>query len=246
MQLTILGSSSTGNSYLIHNETTCLMIEAGVSITKIKKALDFNISKVAGCIISHGHGDHAGKVNDVLKAGIDVWVSEETNREIKYTGNKRALILHDEKQTQMIGEFKVMCFKVKHDVPCVGFIIHHPEMGKILFVTDTAYIPYKISGLNQLLIEANYDINILDRNIESGKVNKFVRDRIVRSHMSIETTKEALRVNDLSHVQNIVLVHLSDSNSNAVDFKKQVEEQTGKRVTIANKDVTIEFNIKPF
>jgi phosphoribosyl 1,2-cyclic phosphodiesterase len=245
MRLNILGSGSSGNSYIFQNDSTALLIECGCSITKVKKALDFNIMKVAGAIVSHSHGDHAGKVNDVLKAGINVYVSEETNKEIKYTGHRLCLLLEEKKST-MIGDFKVMPFYVKHDVACFGFLIHHPECGKVLFITDTYYIPYNFTGLNQVLIEANYDINILNENVTSGRVNSFVRDRVVRSHMSIETAKHALKASDLSQVNNIVLIHLSDSNSNAVKFKKEVEESVGKSVHIADKEMVIDFNIGAF
>jgi glyoxylase-like metal-dependent hydrolase (beta-lactamase superfamily II) len=55
MILDCLGSNSSGNSYLIHDDSECLVIEAGVNMSESKKALDFNIDKIRGVIISHGH-----------------------------------------------------------------------------------------------------------------------------------------------------------------------------------------------
>jgi phosphoribosyl 1,2-cyclic phosphodiesterase len=244
MKLTVIGSSSAGNGYIIHNDKTALIIECGCSLLEVKKALDFNISKIAGAIVSHSHGDHAGKVNEYLKNGIEVYMSRQTRNEVSYKSREPIIIKSNE--MIMIGDFKIMPFELKHDVPIFGFLIYHPECGKVLFVTDTYYIPNIFNGLNQIMIEANYDPEILSKNIESGKLSGLVRDRVIRSHMSIETTKEALRSNDLSKVMNIVLIHLSDGNSNANDFKYQVESCTGKKVTIAEKGITIDFNKTEF
>jgi len=245
MQLLILGSNSRGNCYLLDTENECLIIETGVSMHKVKEAIGFNISKIVGCIVTHSHLDHAGKVNDFMKAGINVYMSPKTSEELKYTSLKRPKTIED-KETFYLGGFKIKCFRVKHDVECYGYIIHHDLSGKIVFLTDTFYSPYSFSGVSHFMIEANYCIDILNNNVSSGKIVPFVRDRIVRSHMSIQTAKEALRVTDLSKVQNIVLIHLSDANSNAVDFKKQIEESTGKLVTVADKNMEIDFSINPF
>jgi phosphoribosyl 1,2-cyclic phosphodiesterase len=51
---------------------------------------------------------------------------------------------------------------------------------------------------------------------------------------------------DLSLVNNIVLVHLSDQNSDADLFKKTVENRFGKNVFIAGKNLNINFNKTPF
>ena len=40
MKLKILGSSSEGNCYILENDKEALILEAGVSFGKVKKALD--------------------------------------------------------------------------------------------------------------------------------------------------------------------------------------------------------------
>ncbi len=55
MKLKVLGSGSSGNCYILHNETEALIIEAGFPFMEVKKALDFNISKIQGVVISHEH-----------------------------------------------------------------------------------------------------------------------------------------------------------------------------------------------
>jgi len=55
-----------------------------------------------------------------------------------------------------------------------------------------------------------------------------------------------LSANDLSQVNNIVLIHLSDSNSDEIQFQNEVSELTGKNVTVASNGMTINFNKTPF
>lgn len=55
-----------------------------------------------------------------------------------------------------------------------------------------------------------------------------------------------LAANDLSQVNNIVLIHLSDSNSDEKQFQKEVSELTRKNVTVASNGIEIQFNKTPF
>lgn len=55
MNLTIVGSGSSGNCYILENDNEALIIEAGVKFTEIKKVLNFSLSKVRGVLISHEH-----------------------------------------------------------------------------------------------------------------------------------------------------------------------------------------------
>jgi len=64
--------------------------------------------------------------------------------------------------------------------------------------------------------------------------------------MELSTLKTMLLANDLSKVNNIVLLHLSDGNSHAVNFQNEIHSLTGKTVTIADKGMALEFNKEPF
>lgn len=68
----------------------------------------------------------------------------------------------------------------------------------------------------------------------------------MQSHMSLETCIDVLRANNLTTVNNIVLIHLSDSNSNAMQCLKSVQKQTHKNITIAHRGIVIPFNKTPF
>ena len=248
MELTILGSSSAGNCYLFHNEKEALMVECGVKFAEVKKALNFNLKKVVGCLISHEHGDHSKYVNEVLDAVIPVYASLGTCKvlESKIKGKRFPQYLTAGKVKQ-IGNFKVIPFLVKHDcAEPFGFYINHPEMGNTLFATDTFYLPNKFAGLNNILIECNYRMDILMKNVESGRIPTLLLKRTQQSHFEYENCKNALLANDLYGVNNIVLIHLSDGNSNAVEFKNGIEQATGKKVYIAEKGIKININKIPF
>ncbi len=246
MQLKILGSGSAGNCYILENDTTALIIECGVPMKEIKQALDFNLDKVAGVLISHEHKDHCKSVEDVVAAGLSVFASYGTLKAMNITHSHRVTGL-DPMKTFYINEFKIMPFDVKHDAAePFGFLIHHKDCGTVLFITDSYYVPHTFSNLNNIIVEANYCPSIVKKRMEAGALHGKVRDRVIESHMNINTCKELLKANDLSAVNNIVLIHLSDGNSNAADFKKQVEELTGKTVFIAEKNMNINFSKTPF
>ena len=72
MELKVLGSSSSGNCYILDNGSEALIIEAGIRFMEVKKALDFNISKVVGCLITHWHNDHAKYIKSMVDCGFHV------------------------------------------------------------------------------------------------------------------------------------------------------------------------------
>ncbi|MEC4049769.1 MBL fold metallo-hydrolase [Flavobacterium sp. SUN046] len=245
MILNIINTGSSGNSYLLKNKDEALLIECGVNIKKIKEALDFDYSKVIGCLMSHQHGDHSKSVNKVMELGIDVYSQQVTHKALNTIESNRAKQL-EPKQKIILGGFKILAFDVKHDVPCLGFLIEHKDCGKVVFITDTYFCEYTFKGLNNIIVEANYSKEIIDRKYgkESGK--EFLRNRILRSHFSLENCKDMLASNDLTQVNNIVLIHLSDTNSNEVQFQKEVAELTGKNTIVANNGMVIPFGKTPF
>lgn len=245
MILKVLASSSSGNGYLLQSYSgQSLLIEAGVRLSTVKKALNFDVTNVQAAIVSHSHLDHGKYIKEFCQAGIRVYSSLDTFVNLKYSNHNT--IPAKELTSITAGEFVFMPFKLIHDVTNYGYIITHPEMGKIVFITDTHYCPYSFKGLTNIIIEANYDKNILDRNVNSGRVHPVVQKRVTKSHMGLHQTAEFLSANDLSKVNNIVLIHLSDTSSNAVMFQKNIQQLTGKTVHIASKGMDIPFDSVPF
>jgi phosphoribosyl 1,2-cyclic phosphodiesterase len=181
-----------------------------------------------------------------MKLGIDVYASAGTLKARFVEDQPRAIAIFA-KQSFQIGNFKIMAFDVEHDAKePLGFLIDHPDCGKTLFLTDTFYCKYTFPGLNNIIIEANYSKEIIDRKYgaESGK--EFLRNRILKSHFSLENCKDMLSANDLTQVNKIVLIHLSDSNSDEKQFVKEVAGLTHKVVLAAVNGMEINFDKTPF
>jgi len=245
MNLKVINSNSQGNCYILGNNEETLLIECGVKFPLIQKALNFELSKVVACIISHDHKDHCVSAENLVKNGIDIYSSEGTINAIGLKHHRQFPVKPLKKFK--VGGFTILPFDVKHDAAePFGFLINHKECGNVLFITDSYYSPYKFKNLNQIIVEANYSQEIIDKKMEKGHVDSFIRNRVLESHLSFENCKELLRVNDLTKVNNIVLIHLSDSNSNEYQFKKEIQEMTGKTVNVARPDMNINFNINPF
>lgn len=247
MKLKVIGSNSTGNCYLLENDNEALLIECGVKLSKIKKAINFNISKISGCIVTHEHLDHSVSINEVMESGINVYASNGTFDKSGLTSFSHRMKVVKSKTSFNVGNFKILPFDVKHDASePLGFLINHNDCGNVLFLTDTYYSPYTFKGLNNIIIEANYSKRVMNEKMSNGTIPEFLRNRILKSHMSLETCMSALEANDLKAVNNIVLIHLSDSNSDEKYFLNEVTKMTSKNVHVADAGMTINFNKNPF
>jgi len=245
MKLHVLGSSSAGNGYILEGEASALIIEAGIPLRIANKAINFNISKVEGVIISHKHADHCGRANEYAASGIEIFSNIETLELLNQRYSHRFnWVKPGAKYT--IKEFTIVPFLVVHDVTCYGYLIQHKECGLTCFITDSMYSPAVFPNLNNVLLEANYMEDILNDNTASEIVSPSLADRIRQSHMSFETAQEFLEANDLSKVNNIVLLHLSNRNSNAALMLDKIRQTTGKTAYIAEPKSTINFNKTPF
>lgn len=244
MQLNCLGSSSKGNCYILQNDDEALIIEAGYSLAEVKKALDWNIAKVKACIISHQHNDHAGHAAEYEKAGIPL-LALPSVIEAKGLGAGTTTAIR-KGNGYIYGGFRILPFEVMHDVPCVGFLIEHQETGRILFFTDTYAMPYEFKNITHWMAEANYSDEILDRNVLEGRVPAILRRRVITSHMSIDNTIGILKRSDLASTRDILLLHLSDGNSNEKEFVEKVRRSTGKATRAATPGMVLDYNKELF
>lgn len=245
MKLSVLGSSSSGNGYVLEASDEVLVIECGVPLIEVKKTIDFKIGRIAGAIVTHRHGDHAKYIGEYLKSGIRVCALKDVfdaHAPMRRTFCKIIEPMHGYR----IGTFKVFAVPVAHDVPCAGFVIEHAEMGKMLFVTDTMLFEYRFKGLNHIMLEANYSDEILDYNIENGITPASMRSRLLTSHMEIKTTEHILQTTTLDSVNEIILIHLSSKNSDADAFRQRITQKTGKPVIIAKRGVSVNVSLQPY
>lgn len=250
MKLHILGSSSHGNGYILQSETgESLIVECGIALANVKKALAWRLSGVTAAVVSHHHGDHAKFVREYSRAGIRILAPGEVID--KYAPMPFARKL-DVDRGYAVGNFRIRTLPMTHSnndgtpCECFGYIIEHPEMGRTLFATDTVALPCAVRGLNHVMIEANYDDDILTANIDSGDVDASERDRLRLSHMEIKTVERMVQMLDLSHVNEIILLHLSARNADRETFAERIAAATGKPAHIARPGNIIDYNIQPY
>jgi phosphoribosyl 1,2-cyclic phosphodiesterase len=232
MDILSLASSSAGNCYRISDGRTALLLEAGITIQKIKQGLDYKLSDIDGCLISHSHADHCKAAQDIMLSGIDVYATWETFN-AAHLGGHRSNVVDIHKQFT-INTFAIKAFETQHDCPgSVGYLIYSTATReKLVFITDSYYVRYVFSGLTHIMVECNYAVDILQTNVSNGSLPEAQRARLVKSHFSLEHVKQFLGANDLRQVQEIYLIHLSAGNSDAARFKREIQAVTGKRVIV--------------
>ena len=224
MEIKALASSSKGNCYIIDDGNTSIMIEAGIPIQRMKEELKFNLPKHA--IISHSHMDHAKAVNDLLKNGIECYMSTETAIEINAHEHYRTHFIEHLQQFE-IGSFIIKPLEMKHDVKCLGFLIYSKTLKETLFfATDTYYIPYQIQA-DHIMVEANYSMKYLNDDMTQA-----MKSRLDRSHTELNTVIDWMKKQDRKQWKQIYLLHLSGGHSNAEEFKNKVIKETGKMVHV--------------
>lgn len=220
-------SGSGGNLYELQYGTAGhrILIECGVTIHRLLKAVG-DLATVDACLVSHEHLDHARCMDDLRQLGATVewsqYISQPPRRAIdSFWGVRDG------------DSWGATPFPVRHDAECRGWYIEIPGQGALAYVTDAMYCPVKFPKVTHFALEANYDPQILDREWKGGRLDNEQRNRIVQSHMSIETTLGILKANDLSRLKEVHLLHLSNRHSNAEDFKRRVQAITGVPVFIA-------------
>lgn len=230
MNIKPIASSSKGNAYLVGDGKTNILLDCGVGIDEIRRAVGVDLGSPKGCLVTHCHKDHSRASKELLKQGIPVYMSRGTK---EACGLENAATVHSIERF-LIGTFEVMPFDVQHDAPePLGFLIRSRITGETLvYFTDTYYVKYMFPNINYILGECNYSIDIIRRRVESSELDEGLVKRIIKSHMSLEHFIEFLRANDLSHLKKIYLIHLSDGNSDEKAFKEAVQRETGKEVII--------------
>lgn len=232
MDITVIASGSSGNAYRISDGDTALLLDAGIPLQRIKQALNFRVRDLAGCLITHAHGDHAKAAGDLAKAGVDVYTSQGTIDACRLTGHRMKPV--KALQEVMIGTFAVLPFDVQHDAPePLGFLLTSRRTGeKLLYFTDTYYLKYRFTGLTHIMGECNYSMDIVEQSVRNGYIPPELVPRLIKSHMSLEHFLDLLKANDLHEVKQIYLLHLSNNNSDAERFREAVQKLTGTEVYV--------------
>lgn len=235
--LKVLGSSSKGNGYVLECDNEKIIIELGVKWNEIAKGVGYDMRNVSACLVTHKHLDHSLSVKDALNRGLSVYSCSEVQM-----CHPEAKVLGMGKKTR-IGNFLVQPIPLQHNVECIGFLIEHKAMGRMVFCTDTNTIPYKFKDIHHFVAESNYSDDIMVDNM----CNNIYSQSASENHMSIDDTTEFLKNNYSKSLRTITLIHLSDGNSDAKAFKEHVQNELAfPYVYIADKGVVIDVSKDPF
>ncbi len=231
MRVQVIASSSSGNCTLIDDGQTRLLLDAGVRVSEIKQALGHQLHTVAGTLVTHSHADHASAAHGLMDAAVDTWMLAATAAAIGASGHRLHYLVP--LQQFRLGSWTVRPFDLIHDVPNVGFLLASDAGWKVVYITDTAYCPYRFTDVSHWLLEANFSEPLLARNVRNESLHPAAAERIRRSHLGLERAIELLQANDLSRCVAIHLLHLSQGNSDEAAFVDAVARATGKPVWAA-------------
>lgn len=217
-----LFSSSSGNSTLLTTGETNILIDAGVSASKICASLkDIGISphELDGILITHEHRDHitgAGAMS--RKYNIPLYSHTKTLLEtVKITGDVYDHNLREIEPKKFfdIREFSICPFSISHDaVSPMGYSIFF-ENQKFTVATDigciTESLLKSICKSDAVLLESNHDIKMLN----NGSYPYYLKKRILSDVGHLSNEKASWLATQLAKwgTKNIVLGHLSKENN---------------------------------
>ena len=231
MKIQIIGSGSSGNAYIIGDGKTSLLLDCGLPIRKLQEATGHKISSLDACFITHSHSDHCKAHRDVARLGVDIYTHPDTIAKMKAAGHRYKTIRHGQQFT--VGTFDILPFDLVHDVTNTGWLCQSRETGeKLVYVTDTMYLPYRFQGVTHWLIECNNDLETMEENVEAGSLDRSLKYRIQRNHMNVDTLMGIFEANDMSTAEQIYLIHLSNDNSREGEFLDRTIKATGAQVIV--------------
>lgn len=203
-----IGSSSSGNGYLIESGRSVLILEIGCRFGDYVTPIMSKFGLVAGCIYSHAHGDHLNPstAREMLRRGVSIYAGEKVAEKAISDGLDAIPMKVGVKQS--MGDFLVQPFEVAHNVDNYGFLIETPDGTRIVFATDMVKLPYKFKDIDCYMVECNYDDEILTDNLVKGIVQKGHPEH----HHSLNGCLEFFGNNLSATTKKIILIHPSGGN----------------------------------
>ena len=238
MLLKCAGTGSKGNSYaLVADCGEILLIECGVKWSETMKMIDYQTSRVAGCICSHAHSDHLRSYKDCLHYGIPIYTNDETAEHFEIISGEK-MIGKPERIPFEVGSYRVIPFYLPHTtrdkdtgalIPCpnFGYLIQCGD-EKLLYMTDFEFCKYvfKSQRINYMLLECNHMDDLLER--DSAKY-----EHVLKGHSGISTVRDIILANKTPDLRNIILCHLSSENADPETMQREIQSVAGKWVSVS-------------
>lgn len=230
MDILSLGSSSAGNCHILNDEGHRLILDLGMKWGQIQKGAGFSLSS-SPALVTHEHGDHCEAVQDAMGKAVDVYMSPGTIEYLGLSGHRIHPVSAGEEFR--VGPWMVYPFRTIHDAEDpLGFVVRTPSGNRVLYATDTCYLPRPFTGITHLMIEANHDEASIMDSLINGDLEAWRKKRIEHNHMSLSRLLIALDGLDLRQVCEIRLLHMSSENANQPLIEQKVRQATGKPVIV--------------
>lgn len=247
------GSGSSGNSCYIGNPHEGIIVDVGIRPEEITRELAANgipMSKVKGVLLTHDHSDHVRYVYTLLRMykHLKVYCTNRVLNGIlrRHSISKRIKDYHNPIFKEIpftLGDLEITAFDVPHDgTDNMGFSIEF-DNRRFVLATDLGEVTerarYYMSRANYLVIEANYDLQMLKK----GRYPEYLKARIQTSQGHLDNIQTAAFLREIVNpeLEYIFLCHLSQDNNTpqkALAAVRGALEEAGKR--IGNAEETIE------
>ena len=219
-----LSSGSCGNCYYLGTSQGGILIDAGVSLRRLKKTLlenGLDMDCFSAILVTHDHLDHIRHLGSFCKKLTrPVYTTDVIHGALSrhtFTSSTiapcRRILLPDEWND--VAGMKVRYFVVPHDATqTVGYAIEVAG-HKFVIMTDVGRITDEAVEFarqaDTVVVESNYDIDML----MSGPYTHELKMRIVQGcgHLSNDECAAAVRRFWHEGLKNIFLCHLSDNNN---------------------------------
>ena len=218
-----IASSSSGNCALYVQDGACLLIDLGVSLRGLTRALEqvgLTPGQLTGVVLTHEHSDHVKGLEQFLKK-TDVPVYATLGTAAALTRERalpRRLCPFDTGDRVRVGALTCESFATPHDAAqSVGYVVRG-ERRNLGFATDlgmmTPDILAALTGCETVVLESNHDRQML----LAGRYPYPLKQRILgtRGHLSNdECARTACQLFRIG-TRRIILAHLSQHNNTPV------------------------------
>jgi len=218
-----LGSGSLGNALVVEVARTRLMLDCGFSLRETVSRLarvGLEPSDLCGIIVTHEHADHGeGVFPFARRFGVPVWLTHGTLAALRETlddaDEECSFNLIDSQCSFPIDDLLVQPFTVPHDAREPVQYVLSDGANRLGVLTDTgcstAHIESNLSRCDALVLECNYDSNML----ASGPYPAALKTRIASrlGHLDNRTSREMLAALDRSRLKHVIAAHLSQTNN---------------------------------
>ncbi len=221
MIISVIASGSNGNACLVEEGNDKILIDAGKSCVEIERRLhsaNKSLRKLCAVVLSHAHTDHCSAVGIIArKYNVPVYMTRET-----YTGCSARLgsfshIIFKNKSSIKIGSLEIYPVETSHDSESSGFVINE----KFGLFTDTGMVTAEMKAiarnLKSILIESNYDEEMLVK----GAYPAFLKKRIASDRGHLSNLQASYFIQEYGDNFNQVLLgHLSGNNNTPESVEK--------------------------